>query len=79
MVAIFFAFKILIFALCLGAVLAVIIFIPLTIYVIPYCLWIGGKNCIGKYLETKNESPFRSVRNATRLYKAWITRTEPKF
>jgi len=45
--------KVLVFALCLGAGLAVLIFVPLTIYAIPYCLWVGGQNCIGKQKDKK--------------------------
>jgi hypothetical protein len=71
--------KVLVFALCLGAGLAVLIFVPLTIYAIPYCLWVGGQNCIGKQKDKKNEGLRRTVRNATILYKAKLSGQEPIF
>jgi len=33
-------FYIVLFALGAGVVISVVIFVPLTIYVIPYCLWV---------------------------------------
>lgn len=71
------AIKILVFALCLGAALAVLIFVPLAIYVIPYALWVGNENTSGRQKDKKNESVFRSAKNATKLYKAWITHQKP--
>lgn len=71
--------KVLIFALCLGAALAVLIFVPLFIYGIPYCLWVGHENCVGRQKDKKGESFFSTVKNATKLYKAWITRQKPTF
>lgn len=79
LVGILFALKLIAFALCAGAVISFIIFVPLTIYVIPYCLWVGSQNCVGKHKDKKKESVFRSARNATILYKSWITRKEPTF
>lgn len=71
--------KVLIAALCIGAAIAVIVFVPLTIYTIPYALWVGFENNVGRQTDKKKESVFRSARNATRLYKAWITRQKPTF
>jgi len=74
-----FAFGILIFALCAGAIISFVIFVPLFIYSIPYSLWIGSQLNIGKHKDKKKEGFFRSVRNATILYKSWITKKEPTF
>lgn len=79
MVFIWGAIKVLIFALCAGVVVTVVILVPLTIYTIPYALWVGSQNTRGKHKDKKGEKFFRSVRNATRLYKSWITHTEPTF
>ena len=78
---VFFSFmlKILVFALCVGVGLAVLVFVPLTLYVIPYALWIGAQNTRGRHLDKKKESVFRAARNATKLYSAWIHRREPTF
>jgi len=70
---------VLVFSLCAGAIISALIFIPLTIYTIPYLLWVGSQNCIGKQKDKKDESPFRSARNATILYKAKLTGHEPIF
>lgn len=72
-------FKVAVFALCVGAVISLLIYVPLTLYVIPYALWIGFQNNKGKQLDKKKESVFRSAKNATKLYKAWILRREPTF
>ena len=50
---VFFSFmlKILVFALCVGVGLAVLVFVPLTLYVIPYALWIGAQNTRGRHLD----------------------------
>jgi len=71
--------KVLVFALCAGAVISVLVFVPLTLYVIPYTLWIGFQNNKGKQLDKKKEPVFRAVRNATKLYKAKLTGHEPIF
>lgn len=77
MIGIMFALKVAMFAFCIGAILSFIILVPLFIYTIPYSWWAGGKEFL--YPETKEKNFFHVVRNATRLYKAWITHTEPKF
>lgn len=71
--------KVLVFALCAGVVVSVLVFVPLTLYTIPYALWVGAQNTRGKHKDKKKESVFRAARNATKLYKAWITRSEPTF
>lgn len=79
MIMIFVMLKVLVFALCAGAIISVLVFVPLSVYVIPYCLWVGSQNTKGKQLDKKKESVFRTARNATKLYIAWITRREPTF
>lgn len=71
--------KVLVAALCIGVVLAVIVYVPLCIYGIPYCLWVGHQNCKGKHKDKKKESVMSTARNATILYKSWILRKEPRF
>lgn len=71
--------KVVMFALCAGAAVAVLIFVPLTLYVVPYTLWIGFQNNKGNQLDKKKESIFQTVRNATKLYKAKLTGKEPIF
>lgn len=73
------AVKVLVFSLCLAVALAVIVFVPLTLYCIPYALWVGSQNTRGRHKDKQKEPLRRSVRNATRLYAAWITRKEPTF
>lgn len=41
MTLIFVMLKVLVFALCAGAIVSVIVFVPLGLYVIPYALWVG--------------------------------------
>lgn len=71
--------KVLVFALCAGVLISVIVFVPLTLYTIPYALWVGSQNTRGKHLDKKKESIFRAARNATKLYKAKLTGHEPIF
>lgn len=74
------AFKIICLALALGFAVSIIIFVPLTIYIVPYLLWVGAQNTRGRYRELSDVSNcFRSARNATSLYKSWICRTTPVF
>lgn len=79
MVAIWFAFKIFLFAICAGAIISVLVFVPLSIYIIPYALWVGTQNTKGKYLERKKDGFWKIVRHATILYRSWIRREEPSF
>jgi hypothetical protein len=79
LVAILFALKLFVFAVCASVVLAVLIYVPLAIYAIPYCLWVGFQNNVGKHKDKKDEKLSRTVRNATILYKSWILRKEPTF
>ncbi len=71
--------KVLVFALCFGAAVSVLILVPLMIYSIPYALWVGKENCVGRQKDKKDEKFFSTVKNATKLYKAWITRQKPTF
>ena len=64
---------------CVGVVISLIVVVPLAIYSIPYALWCGTLN--GKRLinYSKKEPFFKTVKNATILYKSWILKKEPKF
>ncbi|MEF2968360.1 hypothetical protein V3851_23705 [Paenibacillus sp. M1] len=79
MVGLWFAFKILLFALCAGAIIAVIIFVPLSIYIIPYSLWLGNQHTMGRYVEKKNDKFFKIVKSATKVYGSWIRGKKPSF
>ena len=73
--------KVLVFALCAGAAISVLILVPLGIYNIPYALWVGRENTMGRQKDKlkKGESIFYTAKCATKLYKAWITRQKPTF
>ncbi|CAH8721350.1 hypothetical protein [Paenibacillus melissococcoides] len=79
MVGIAFAFKLLVFAICAGAVISILIFVPLTIYVIPYCLWVGNEQTMGRHQDKKKEGIRKTVKHATILYRSWIRREKPSF
>lgn len=76
---IFFAvvIHVLLFALCAGVVISVVILVPTAIYSIPYCLWLGFQMTKGKYKDKKNDSIFKTAKNATKVYFSWITRKKP--
>lgn len=71
--------KVLIAALCIGAAVSVIVFVPLCIYAIPYSLWVGRENTMGRHKDKTKESVLQTAKNATKLYKAWLTRQKPTF
>lgn len=73
------AFHVLIFALAVGFLVSIIVFVPLTIYNIPFYLWVGFQNNKGRHKDLKSGSVFRMARNASALYKSWIFHTTPVF
>ena len=77
LIGILFAFKVLIFALCLGVVIAVLIYIPLFLYALPYSFWVGSQLTVGKHKDKEKEGFIRTIKNATTLYRCWITKKEP--
>lgn len=70
-------FHVLIFALCAGVVISILVFLPLTLYVIPYSLWVGREQTMGRQKDKQKERPFQAAKNATKLYSAWIHRQKP--
>ena len=70
-------FHVLIWALCIGVVVSIIVFVPLGIYAIPYCLWVGRENTMGRQTDKKKEKFTQTIRNATKLYGAWIHHKKP--
>lgn len=72
-------FYVIVFTLCAGAALSVLVFVPTAIYSIPYLLWLGFQLTKGKYKEKQNESVFKTAKSATKLYIAWIMRQKPTF
>lgn len=72
-------FHILVAALTIGFAVSIVIFVPLTIYIIPFCLWAGFQNNKGNFRNLKEGSFFRMVRNSTSLYKSWIFHKAPVF
>lgn len=81
MIMIFVMLKVLVFALCAGAIISVLVFVPLGLYVIPYALWVGRQQTMGRQKDKlkKGENVFHTAKQATKLYIAWITRREPTF
>lgn len=77
MVFFIFMIKVLIFALCAGAAISVLVYVPLMLYVIPYALWVGNENTMGRQKDKKKEKIFSAAKNATKLYKSWIMRQKP--
>lgn len=73
------ALHILIWALAAGFLVSIIVFVPMTVYIIPYCLWLGFQNNKGKYKELKDGNIFWMAVNATILYKSWIFHKSPVF
>lgn len=75
---IYVVFGILIVALASGVVLSILVFVPLTLYVLPYSIWLGAQQQKGMYIEqdVKQNGLIRWVRNATKVYKHWITGKE---
>ena len=73
--------NVLVFALCAGAVISILVFVPLFTYTIPYILWVGHQNTKGRHKDKSQngESIFRNAKFATKLYKAWILRKTPTF
>lgn len=71
--------KVIVFALCLGVAISVLIFVPLGIYNFPYALWVGRQQTMGRQKDKlkKGESVFYTAKCATKLYKSWITRQKP--
>ncbi|MEA4893548.1 MAG: hypothetical protein VB085_13505, partial [Peptococcaceae bacterium] len=70
----------------LGLAFGLFILLPLVVYTVPYLFWVCGQKEVGKHLDlfqglTRKNSLFQlqNVRNATKLYKAWIRHTEPTF
>ena len=72
-------FHVIIVSLAVGVAVSIVVFVPLTIYIIPFCLWVGFQNNKGKYQNLKEGSCFRMARNATSLYKSWIFHKAPVF
>ena len=73
------AFTVLIAGLGIGFAVSLVIFVPLSVYIIPYCLWVGFQNNKGQYSALKGGNCFHMARNATRLYAAWISHRAPSF
>ena len=73
----YYLFWLVVFGLGLGVFISVFILLPLFIYAIPYCFWVGGQNCAGRQLDKKKEKFLSTIKNASRLYKCWLTGRKP--
>ncbi len=73
------AIHVLLFGLCAGAAISVLFFVPLTLYLIPYWLWVGTQNTRGRHKDKRDVSLSKSARYATKLYKAKLSGKEPIF
>ena len=65
----------------IGLGLGILIFVPLFVYTLPYGAWLGwnqGTKGIPKKQPSDQLPPFQSflhkAKNATKLYKSWITK-----
>ena len=72
-------FYLILFSIGAGLLISILIFVPLTIYVIPYAFWLGIEHTKGKHEDKKKEKLSKSVKHATILYGSWISRKEPSF
>lgn len=72
-------FHILVLTLAVGFSVSIVIFVPLTLYIVPFCLWTGFQNNRGRHKDLRTGNVFRMARNATALYKSWIFRKAPAF
>lgn len=77
-------FWVLVVGISLGFGIVIAIYVPLFIYSLPYVVWLGFKQHIGKYKDVdkgyegnNNKLFFHTVKCATRVYKSWITHKEP--
>lgn len=66
-------------SLILGIVISFLYFVPLTLYSIPYILWLGSQNTKGMYQNISvQESTWNNVKNATKVYLSFITGRKPQ-
>lgn len=72
-------FYILVIALTVGIAFSILVYVPLFLYIIPYCLWVGFQNTKGQYRNLKEENCFRMAKHATSLYTSWIFHKAPVF
>lgn len=79
MSSIFFAFNLLFTVLSFSFAFAICIFIPLTIYLIPFSFWCGTFKGKKYNQDLKKQSIFKTIKNASILYSSWILKKEPKF
>lgn len=72
---------VLVFVLCAGAVISILVVVPTFLYTIPYTLWVGFEQTKGRHKDKlqKGDNFFHVAKDATKLYKAWITKREPTF
>ena len=70
-----------VFWMCVGTILSVLVFVPIFFYCIPYFCWLGIQQAKGRYTDKGGEiDGLRlSLKYATRLYKHWITGQELQF
>lgn len=73
-----FALAVVCISLMLGAIVSFLYWIPLTVYLIPYTLWLGFQNTKGMYEDISvQESMLHNVKNATKVYFSFITGRKP--
>lgn len=66
-------------SLAIAVLVAIVILVPYLLYTIPYSFWCGFADADTRYPATKDCGLWRTVCNATKLYKHWIFRTELRF
>lgn len=73
------AFTVFCFAFVLGVLLSFLYYVPLTLYSIPYILWIGYQNTKGMYQNISvQEGVWKNCKNATKVYISFFTGKKPE-
>lgn len=70
-------FHVLIFALCAGVVISILVLVPPTIFSIPYILWLGHEQTLGRHKDKDVKKVFGTAKDAAKVYSAWIRRQKP--
>lgn len=63
---------VILFGICAGAVVSILVVLTQFLYQLPYTVWAGWTDADTRYPATKGCGFFRDTVNATKLYKHWI-------
>lgn len=74
-----FALTVICVSFILGIVISFLYFVPLTLYSIPYILWLGSQSTKGMYQDISvQKSTWSNVKNATKVYLSFIIGRKPQ-